>query len=142
MAREKQQLGSAVGDSVKTAVGCEFDDSCCGAVIRNQTAIQHALQTIPDDTLIYRATEIFSALSDSTRFKILAALSTDELCVCDIVEVCDVSQSAVSHQLRLLRDRGLVLFRRDGQKAIYRLADDHVRSLILVGLEHASEAGV
>lgn len=135
--------GDGIGEhGDESILGCEFDDTCCGAVIRNQVAIRHALETIPDDALIYRATEIFAALSDSTRFKILAALSTGELCVCDIVDVCDVSQSAVSHQLRLLRDRGLVLPRREGQKVIYRLADDHVRSLILVGLEHAAEARV
>jgi ArsR family transcriptional regulator len=65
-----------------------------------------------------------------------------ELCVCELQEVCEVSQSAVSHQLRLLRDRGLVRARRDGQRAVYRLADDHVRQLIVVGIEHASETEV
>jgi ArsR family transcriptional regulator len=122
-----------------TAV-CEFDDTCCGAIIRNPEAVSRGLGAIPTDSLIYKATEIFAALADSTRFKILSALSGGELCVCEIVEVCDVSQSAVSHQLRLLKDRGLVVSRREGQKAIYRFADDHVRSLILIGLEHAAES--
>jgi len=78
-------------------------------------------------------------LADPTRFRILDALSHAELCVCDIAEVAGISQSGVSHQLRLLRDRGLVAYRREGQRAVYRLADDHVQTLIASGLEHADE---
>jgi ArsR family transcriptional regulator len=122
---------------------CEHDETCCGAVIRNSEALYpqaySQMGAIPSDTLIYRATEIFSALADSTRFKILSALAAGELCVHELVEVTDVSQSAVSHQLRLLRDRKLVDARRDGQKIVYRFTDEHVRSLILIGLEHAAE---
>ena len=62
-----------------------------------------------------------------------------ELCVCDLAEVAGISESGVSHQLRVLRDRGLVAFRRDGQRAVYSLADGHVRDLIAIGLEHAGE---
>ncbi len=89
-----------------------------------------------------RTTAIFSALSDPTRFRMLEALSLGELCVCDLAEIVGVSQSGVSHQLRLLRDRGLVAYRRDGQRAVYRLADEHVRVLIASGLEHADEEPV
>ena len=92
---------------------------------------------LADDDVIYTATQIFDALSDFTRFQILGALSTGERGVTDLEEVCHVSQSAISHQLRLLRDRGLVSARRDGQRVIYSLADDHVITLIRVGLEHA-----
>jgi ArsR family transcriptional regulator len=118
---------------------CEYDESCCGAVIRNSESLYGKTGAIPSDTLIYRATEIFAALADSTRFKILCSLAAGELCVHELVEVCDVSQSAVSHQLRLLKDRDLVSSRRDGQKVVYSFSDDHVRSLILIGLEHAAE---
>ena len=90
-----------------------------------------------DDDVIYPATQIFDALSDFTRFQILGALSLGDCNVSDLQEVCHVSQSAISHQLRLLRDRGLVSARRDGQRVIYSLADDHVATLIYVGLEHA-----
>lgn len=86
-----------------------------------------------------RTTDIFSALSDPTRFRILDALSVEELCVCDLACVTGVSQSAVSHQLRVLRDLDLVSYRREGRRAVYRLADDHVRVLIEQGLEHADE---
>jgi ArsR family transcriptional regulator len=88
---------------------------------------------------IERTTPIFSALADPTRLRILDALSGAELCVCDLAEVSGISQSGVSHQLRLLRDRGLVAFRREGNRAVYRLADEHVRVLLAVGLEHADE---
>lgn len=99
----------------------------------------HDFSSLPDDETIYRATQIFSALADSTRFKILSSLAGGELCVCELQELCDVSQSAVSHQLRLLRDIDLVRARREGQRAVYRLADNHVLSLLKVGIEHASE---
>jgi len=95
--------------------------------------------TLPDEEIIYKATRIFSALADSTRFKILASLANGELCVCDLQELCGVSQSAVSHQLRMLRDIDLVRARREGQRAYYRLSDEHVRDMLKVGIQHASE---
>ncbi len=94
---------------------------------------------LADEDAIYGATQIFDALSDYTRFQILGALMTAERSVTELQEICPVSQSAISHQLRLLRDRGLVSQRREGQRSIYSLADDHVATLISVGLEHAVE---
>ena len=94
---------------------------------------------LSDDDVVYEATQIFDALSDFTRFRILGALSQGDLGVSELQEVCGVSQSAISHQLRLLRDRSLVTARREGQRVIYSLADDHVTSLITVGLAHAAE---
>lgn len=92
-----------------------------------------------DEDVIYEATQIFDALSDYTRFRILAALCEGDRGVSDLQELCQVSQSAISHQLRMLRDRGLVTARREGQRVIYRLADEHVALLISVGLSHAAE---
>jgi ArsR family transcriptional regulator len=92
---------------------------------------------LADDDVIYTATQIFDALSDYTRFRILGALSLHERSVGELEEVCHVSQSAVSHQLRLLRDRGLVSARREGQRSVYSIGDEHVVTLIRVGLEHA-----
>ena len=94
---------------------------------------------LEDDAVVYGATQIFDALSDFTRFQILSALVEGEKGVSELQEVCHVSQSAISHQLRLLRDRSLVSARREGQRVIYALADDHVTRLIAVGLEHAAE---
>ena len=94
---------------------------------------------IEKDEVVYEATQIFDALSDFTRFQILATLAQGERSVSELVESAHVSQSAISHQLRMLRDRGLVTARRDGQRQIYSLADEHVGTLIAVGLAHAAE---
>jgi DNA-binding transcriptional ArsR family regulator len=96
-------------------------------------------QALPADT-IERVSRLFSALSDPTRLKILHALTvTEELCVCDLAALAELSVSAVSHQLRLLRDRDLVHARRDGRMVYYSLADDHVATLMGTGVEHANE---
>ena len=96
-------------------------------------------KALPEQTLD-RLSRLFSALSDPTRLKILNALSvTDELCVCDLAVLAELSVSAVSHQLRLLRDRDLVRARRDGRMVFYSLADDHVSVLLGTGVEHANE---
>ncbi len=94
---------------------------------------------LENDAVVYGATQIFDALSDFTRFQILSALMTGDKSVSELQEVCHVSQSAISHQLRLLRDRSLVSAHRDGQRVIYALADDHIGLLIGIGLEHAAE---
>ena len=115
-------------------------DSECAIRDVDAVSVVAVRKALASDLRVLRTTAIFSALSDPTRFRMLDALSQAELCVCDLAELVGVSQSGVSHQLRLLRDRGLVAYRRDGQRAIYRLADDHVRTLIASGLEHADEA--
>jgi DNA-binding transcriptional ArsR family regulator len=84
--------------------------------------------------------ETFSLLGDPTRTRILHALSVDELCVSDLALLLGVSQSALSHQLRLLRDRRLVAVRREGRRLYYRLQDEHIRTLVDMGLSHAREA--
>jgi len=96
-------------------------------------------RALPSQT-IERVSRLFSALSDPTRLKILHALTiTKELCVCDLAAIAELSVSAVSHQLRLLRDRDLVHARRDGRMVYYSLADDHVSTLMGTGIEHADE---
>ena len=89
---------------------------------------------------VERLSRLFSAFADPTRLKILHALNViDELCVCDLAALSDLSVSAVSHQLRLLRDRELVHARRDGRMVFYSLADEHVSQLMAIGAEHANE---
>lgn len=111
----------------------------CWSDVHDVDACAAVRAGLASDRQVERTTAIFSALADATRFRILDALARGELCVCDLADVVGVSQSATSHQLRLLRDRGMVAYRRDGQRAVYRLADDHVRTLIGVGLQHAAE---
>lgn len=83
--------------------------------------------------------EIFKVLGDFTRVRILQALSIEELCVCDLATLLDLTQSAVSHQLRLLRAADLVKFRKTGKVVYYSLDDDHVKNLFAQGLEHVQE---
>jgi len=96
-------------------------------------------RTLPEMT-VEQVSRLFSALSDPTRLKLLHALTvTEELCVCDLAVLAELSVSAVSHQLRLLRDRDLVHARREGRMVYYSLADDHVSTLLNTGVEHANE---
>lgn len=85
--------------------------------------------------------ELFKALGDYTRVRILYALSIHELCVCALAEVLDMSQSAISHQLRLLRAAKLVRYRKEGKNVFYALDDEHVRTLVTQGLDHIREEG-
>ncbi len=96
------------------------------------------MNAVPDkDTLVHIA-ELFKGFADPTRVHILCLLLTqEELCVSDIAEQSDVSQSAISHQLRLLKQMHLIKFRREGKNMLYSLADDHVRTILQMGLEHA-----
>ena len=106
---------------------------------RRQARYDQLRGYLVDDDIVYGATQIFDALSDSTRFQILGVLVQGERSVSDLQEVGKVSQSAISHQLRLLRDRGLVTARREGQRVFYSLSDEHVADLISIGLSHAAE---
>ena len=111
----------------------------CSATLIDEVAVSRVRERLAGEHLAKRTTDIFSALADPTRLRILQALALEELCVCDLALLAGVSQSAASHQLRLLRDRDLVAYRRDGKRAVYRLADDHVRRLLDQGLAHAAE---
>ena len=92
---------------------------------------------MPDDEVLYELADLFRVFGDSTRIKILYALHDNELCVQDIA--VQLSQSAVSHQLRVLKDTKLVRFRRDGKTVYYALDDDHVRSILSMGMDHIEE---
>ena len=96
-------------------------------------------EQLADDDIIYTATQIFDALSDTTRFQILGALSVSEHSVSELEELCHVSQSAISHQLKVLKAANLVESRREGKTIYYRLADEHVKSIIAQGYEHLTE---
>ena len=102
-------------------------------------AVARLRDELPDDEVLYDLAELFRVFGDSTRIKILYALFESELCVGDIALVLGLSQSSVSHQLRLLKASKLVKFRRAGKAVFYSLDDDHVRSMIALGLEHVEE---
>ena len=94
---------------------------------------------LPPDEVLYDLAELYKIFGDTTRVKILYALFESELCVGDIAQVLGLSQSAVSHQLRILKQSKLVKFRREGKAVYYSLDDDHVRSMLSMGAEHVEE---
>ncbi len=112
----------------------------CVVDIVDASAVEAALAGFPSDAVRKAVVDIHDALADETRLRILLALSERELCVCDLARICGISSSGVSHQLRLLRDRDLVLYRREGKRAVYRLADAHVATMLTISIEHARES--
>ena len=103
-------------------------------------AIHRVREKLPQDEVLYDLAELFKIFGDSTRVKILyALLEAEELCVCDIASLMDVTQSAVSHQLRVLKSSTLVKFRKEGKTVYYSLADDHVCRILSQGMEHICE---
>lgn len=97
------------------------------------------MQTMPSRETMEQIGELFKGFADSTRVQILFLLARRELCVTDIAETVDLSQSAISHQLRLLKQMHLIKFRREGKNILYSLADDHVKTILEMGLEHVLE---
>lgn len=106
---------------------------------RRETLLREVDAQMPDEEVLYDLAELYKIFGDSTRIKILYALFEAELCVCDIAQVLDMTQSAISHQLRLLKASKLVKFRREGKTIFYSLADEHVRTIIDMGMEHLCE---
>ena len=114
------------------ALHCEF--MCVHA-----DTVDRITSTMPDEDTLIDLSELFKVFGDSTRIKILTALSHGELCVCDLSKLVGMTSSAVSHQLKILRSAKLVSCRRDGKTVFYALADDHVTTIIRQGLEHVNE---
>lgn len=94
---------------------------------------------MPDEEILYDLADLFKVFSDTTRIKILYSLMDGELCVADIAETIGATQSAVSHQLRILKAARLVRFQREGKNVLYSLADDHVFTMLAAGMTHICE---
>ena len=107
--------------------------------LQEQGAANETPEEMPDEELLYDLADLFKIFSDTTRIKILYALMGRELSVSDIAEATETSQSAVSHQLRILKQSRLVKFRRDGRNINYSLADDHVYPMLNQGMSHICE---
>lgn len=107
--------------------------------LSDSETVEKVIETMPDEDILFDLAELFKIFGDSTRIKILYALHDEELCVGDIAGVLGMNQSAISHQLRVLKQAQLVKFRRDGKAIFYSLADDHVRTIISQGMEHVGE---
>lgn len=119
------------GEKTESDAGC--DDAS------GMTAAERVSTELPDEEMLYDLADLFKVFADTTRIKILYALMDEDLCVADISEVVGVSQSAVSHQLRSLKQAHLVKFKRDGKQVVYSLSDDHVYTMLSQGLTHICE---
>ncbi|HEY5616260.1 MAG TPA: metalloregulator ArsR/SmtB family transcription factor [Bacteroidota bacterium] len=105
----------------------------------HQQAIRSARKALGNNERVVSLSETFKVLSDPTRLKIVLALAKEELCVFDIAELLDVTESAISHQLRLLKTLRLVKYRKDGKMVFYSLDDEHIEDLIRIGSRHVAE---
>ena len=104
-----------------------------------EDVVKKVLDSQPAEEYLYDLAELFKVFGDSTRIRILYAIFESELCVGDMAQLLGISQSAVSHQLKILKDAKLVRFRRDGKIIFYMLDDDHVRTMLSMGMEHVEE---
>ena len=116
-----------------------LESPCCEENLVHPDAVERVRSLLPQDETLYDLAELFKIFGDSTRVKILYALLESELCVCDIAKLMEVSQSALSHQLRVLKGSKLVKFRREGKVVYYSLADEHVIRILSQGMEHILE---
>ena len=112
---------------------------CCDAQELHPDLLTIVNEQMPPEEELYNLAELFKIFGDSTRIKILYVLFESEMCVCDIAQLLNLSQSAVSHQLRALKQSKLVKYRREGKTVFYSLADGHVRTIIDQGMEHVAE---
>lgn len=116
----------------KEIMSCE-----CNAI--HAEIVDSVKEKIPEEEKLYDLAELFKVFGDSTRIKILCALSESDMCVCDIAFLFGMTQSAISHQLRILKQARLVKFRKKGKVVYYSLNDDHVRQIFGQGLAHINE---
>lgn len=111
----------------------------CSCTVIHEDIVKKVSSLMPDDKKLYELSELFKVLGDTTRVKIIYALFESEMCVCDISALFNMNQSAISHQLRTLKQARLVKFRRDGKVVYYSLDDEHVKLLFDYGLIHVKE---
>ena len=135
----EERPGAAEAPARRAVLGERYRVECCDLTCLHENAIEQARKLLPDEDTLYDLTELFRVFGDSTRMRILYALFTAELCVCDIAALLGLSQSAVSHQLRALKNVRLVKPRREGKTVFYSLSDSHVQTIIGQGLEHVRE---
>lgn len=117
----------------------EKDPEQCEFLCVHEETVKKVLEVLPPEETLYDLAELFKVFGDTTRVRILYALFETELCVCDMARLLGVSQTAISHQLRVLKGSKLVKARKDGKNVFYSLADDHVYSILNQGMEHIQE---
>ena len=112
---------------------------CCDSIEVHQELLNIVNEKLPPEEVLYDLAELFKIFGDSTRIRILFVLFEAEVCVCDLAAALNMTQSAISHQLRILKQSRLVKSRREGKSVFYSLADEHVRTIISQGQEHVEE---
>lgn len=117
----------------------KFNDEKCEVTLIHEDNVKKAINELPDDELIADLSDMFKIFGDQTRVKILMALESGELCVCDIAAVMNMSQSAISHQLRVLKQSNIVKTRRQGKVVYYSISDDHVKEIFDIAIVHVKE---
>ena len=111
----------------------------CGFLHVHEDLVEKVLSAIPREEELYSLADFFKVFADSTRIRILYVLLCSETCVCDIAQLLGMTQPAISHQLRILKQMNLVRTRREGKTIFYSLADDHIASILSQGMEHIRE---
>ena len=117
----------------------KLNDEKCEVTLIHENNVKKAINELPDDELIADLSDMFKIFGDQTRVKILMALESGELCVCDIAAVMNMSQSAISHQLRVLKQSNIVKTRREGKVVYYSISDDHVKEIFDIAMVHVKE---
>ena len=117
----------------------EKEEMCCESTEVHEELLRIVNETLPDETELYDLAELFKVFGDSTRIRILYVLFEAEVCVCDLAAALNMTQSAISHQLKILKQNRLIKSRREGKSVFYSLADDHVRAIIAQWQEHIEE---
>ena len=115
------------------------DDALCACTMVHEDIVRAVKAGLSDDSKLQRVAELFKVMNDPTRLKIINALMISEMCVCDITALLDMSQPAISHHLKVLRQTRLVKYRRKGKSVFYTLDDKHVKNVFKQGLSHVSE---
>ena len=116
-----------------------YNVECCDFIHAHEEIVEKVRQELPDEDTLYDLSELFRIFGDSTRIRILYVLFEAEMCVCDIAALLGMTQSAISHQLRALKNARLVKARREGKVVFYSLSDDHVKTIINQGMSHVTE---
>ena len=116
-----------------------MEEHICGTHGVHKDIVEKVSKVMPDEAVLYDAAELLKVFGDSTRIRIIFVLCQSEMCVCDIARLLSMTQSAISHQLRVLKQARLVSSRRDGKTIFYSICDDHVKTIFYHAMEHVME---
>ncbi len=126
-------------DAEKMRIEREVEEGSCEFMHVHEEIVNQVEKVMPEEQQLLELSEFFRVFGDSTRIKILYVLSQSEMCVCDIATLLQMGQSAISHQLRILKQMRLVTYRREGKTVFYSLADSHIQTILDQGMEHVQE---